>query len=57
MQQVHSTIQTFPDNLRGEIYQHLHKEFLNLPGNSLADFGDINIGDSFDYLCHQYSTV
>ena len=31
MQQVTSTIQTFPDNLRGEIHQHLHKEFVNLP--------------------------
>ena len=45
MQQVHSTIQTFPDNLRGEIYQHLHKEFLNLPGNGfrmvIANFNDI----------------
>ena len=32
MQQVDSTLQTFPANLRGEIFQHLHREFLNLPG-------------------------
>lgn len=31
MQQVDSTLQTFPSNLRGEIFQHLHSQFLNLP--------------------------
>ena len=31
MQQVDSTLKTFPDNLRGEIFQHLHREFINLP--------------------------
>lgn len=31
MQQVDSTLQTFPENLRGEIFQHLHREFINLP--------------------------
>ena len=31
MQQVDSTLQTFPANLRGEIFQHLHREFINLP--------------------------